>query len=111
MHEMEVRTCASRYRVRAILAGADTSEATRPVIVLLHLLVRRPFGQSELRDRFHFTPREMQVSRLLATGCSTAALANVLEISVHTARRHLEHVLSKLGVHSRGAAAAMLRMD
>lgn len=104
-YQTELRTSASRYRIRAIVGG----EGIRPIIVLVQLLVRRSFDHAELRDRFHLTPREMQVSRLLATGCSTAALARVLEISVHTARRHLEHVLTKLGVHSRGAAAALLR--
>jgi DNA-binding CsgD family transcriptional regulator len=30
-------------------------------------------------------------------------------VSIHTARRHVEHVLLKLGVHSRAAVGARLR--
>lgn len=106
--EWELRTCAMGYRIRALRVG-DIADAPDAVIVLVHPLVRRTVGHIELRDRFHLTPREMQVARLLASGCSTVALAGVLLISVHTARRHLEHVLTKLGVHSRGAAVALLR--
>jgi DNA-binding CsgD family transcriptional regulator len=107
----DVRTGASRYRIRALRVGAEPAGGPHWIVLLVERVVRRTFGDAELRDRFHFTPRELQVSRLLATGCSTAMLARTLEISVHTARRHLEHVLAKLGVHSRGAAAALLRVE
>jgi DNA-binding CsgD family transcriptional regulator len=49
------------------------------------------------------------VSRLLADGRSNADLARALGVSIHTARRHVEHVLLKLGVHSRAAVGAALR--
>ena len=65
----------------------------------------------DILERFGLTPRETEVSQLLARGSSTADLACALGISIHTARRHAEHLLRKLGVHSRGAAVAMLRPD
>jgi len=36
-------------------------------------------------------------------------MARLLDVSIHTARRHVEHVLMKLGVHSRAAVGARLR--
>ena len=60
-------------------------------------------------QRFGFTRREVDVAILLAQGCSNATVARRLHISPHTARHHTQHVLDKLGVHSRAEAGARLR--
>lgn len=62
-----------------------------------------------LARRFGFTARESHVAALLAQGSSNAVIAATLGISAHTARHHTQHVLSKLGVHSRAQAGARLR--
>jgi DNA-binding CsgD family transcriptional regulator len=54
------------------------------------------------------TPRERQVSQLIATGLSTKAIAFRLGMSEHTARHHTERVFSKLGVRSRAALASLV---
>jgi DNA-binding CsgD family transcriptional regulator len=46
------------------------------------------------------------VLRLLAVGRSAREVAAALGISYYTARHHVEHVLAKLGVHTRAAVAA-----
>jgi DNA-binding NarL/FixJ family response regulator len=56
-----------------------------------------------------FTARELDVARLLAEGRTNATIARELGISPHTARHHTQRVLTKLGVHSRAAAGALLR--
>jgi hypothetical protein len=48
------------------------------------------------------------VALLLAEGKSDAEIARELVISWHTARRHVEKVLLKLGVHSRAEAGARI---
>jgi DNA-binding CsgD family transcriptional regulator/tetratricopeptide (TPR) repeat protein len=53
------------------------------------------------------TERETQVLGLLGTGNSNAAIAEELFISEKTAGHHVSSVLSKLGVSSRGQAAAV----
>ena len=60
-----------------------------------------------LGARYQLTPRETEVARLLAVGKSNAEIAAALSISEHTARRHTEQVLSKLGVRSRAAVAPL----
>ena len=55
------------------------------------------------------TAREAEVLRLLALGRSNAAIADELVISVKTVSVHVSHVLDKLGVASRGEAAASAR--
>jgi len=50
--------------------------------------------------------REREVLRLMAGGSSNPAIAAELGLSVNTVRKHVEHVLVKLGVHSKLEAAA-----
>ncbi|MBI2359758.1 MAG: PAS domain S-box protein [Deltaproteobacteria bacterium] len=53
------------------------------------------------------TPREQQVLKLLAGGVSTLSMAERLHISRSTVRNHIQHILSKLGTHSRLEAVAL----
>ncbi|MEW5981005.1 MAG: response regulator transcription factor [Acidobacteriota bacterium] len=47
------------------------------------------------------TDREKQVLKLVAEGHSNKEIAELLNISVKTAMSHREHVMDKLGLHSR----------
>jgi DNA-binding NarL/FixJ family response regulator len=47
------------------------------------------------------TDREKQVLKLVAEGKSNKEVAELLEISVKTAMSHREHLMEKLGLHSR----------
>jgi DNA-binding NarL/FixJ family response regulator len=47
------------------------------------------------------TDREKQVLKLVAEGRSNKEVAELLDISVKTAMSHREHVMEKLGLHSR----------
>jgi non-specific serine/threonine protein kinase len=55
------------------------------------------------------TPRELDVLHQLLDGRSDRDIANALFISRRTASKHVEAILAKLGVQSRGAAAAHAR--
>jgi len=50
------------------------------------------------------TRREWDVSRLLCRGCSAKNIAAELEVSVHTVRRHMEHIYKKLNAQCRVVA-------
>ena len=58
-----------------------------------------------LREQFGLTAREAEVALLLAEGRADKEIAEALFISPHTARRHTERVLHKMGVSSRAAVA------
>jgi DNA-binding CsgD family transcriptional regulator len=47
------------------------------------------------------TPRESEIVRLLATGATSRAVAQRLNVSTATVRNHVQHILAKLGAHSR----------
>jgi DNA-binding NarL/FixJ family response regulator len=53
------------------------------------------------------SPREREILALLADGRSQAQIAASLVISSKTVATHIQHLLSKLGVHSRAQAVAM----
>ena len=52
------------------------------------------------------SPREIEVLRLVAEGCSNREIADALVISERTAVHHVSHILDKLAVPSRAAATA-----
>jgi DNA-binding CsgD family transcriptional regulator len=53
------------------------------------------------------TPRESEVLRLLARGCTYEQAADRLGVSPHTVQSHIKNAYQKLGVHC--AAAAVMR--
>lgn len=52
------------------------------------------------------TAREQQVLRLLAEGLTATAISTQLYISRATVRNHTQHLLAKLGLHSKLEAVA-----
>jgi DNA-binding CsgD family transcriptional regulator len=52
------------------------------------------------------TPREREVLALVARGYTNPRIARSLKMSASTVRTHMEHILEKLGVRTRAAAAA-----
>jgi DNA-binding CsgD family transcriptional regulator len=60
-------------------------------------------NEKQARDKLlaEFTPRELDVLRLLASGHDTQALARLLGIAPHTVEWHVTHVIEKLRVHSK----------
>ena len=72
-------------------------EANRSLIALESL-------QQQDDDNFapvQLTRREADVLRLLACGLNNGRIAEALSVSRTTVRNHIEHVLSKLAVHSK----------
>lgn len=59
-------------------------------------------------DLGHLTQREREVLALVADGLSNHEIADRLELSAHTIKRHVANILLKLDLPSRAAAAALL---
>jgi predicted ATPase/DNA-binding CsgD family transcriptional regulator/DNA-binding XRE family transcriptional regulator len=53
------------------------------------------------------SPRELEIVRLLAQGCSDKEIAAALFIGVRTVQTHVANVFAKLGVNGRAEAAAI----
>jgi non-specific serine/threonine protein kinase len=52
------------------------------------------------------TPRQHEVATLVGQGLSNRQIAGALTIAERTAENHVEHILTKLGFHSRAQIAA-----
>jgi DNA-binding NarL/FixJ family response regulator len=86
-----------------------------PLLEEAQTLARRarlPFeanGAPELPEleTFGLTEREREVLELVAAGRSNPQIASALYISPKTASVHVSNILGKLGVASRGEAAAL----
>jgi DNA-binding CsgD family transcriptional regulator len=85
---------AARYAFEELGAVDDLARVTA------RLLPEAPSRPSGLTDR------ELEVLRLVAQGCTNREIADVLVLSEHTVRRHLQNVFGRLGVSSRAAAVA-----
>ncbi|HET8632494.1 MAG TPA: AAA family ATPase [Thermomicrobiales bacterium] len=96
----EARTLLAEVCAICELLGAKPTleRATALETKLAAAPAPRPFGLS---------PRELEVLGLLADGLTDRQIAAALTISPHTAMRHVAGILTKLGVPSRTAAAAL----
>jgi LuxR family maltose regulon positive regulatory protein len=76
----------------------------------LATLLRRPDRLPRQRASAPTTPRlsgrELDVLRRIAQGSSNVEIAKSLGMSPHTARTHVQNILTKLGVSTRAAAVA-----
>ena len=69
----------------------------------------RPSGpRQEMAERFGLTQAESRVARQIARGRSNREIARDLLISEHTARRHTERVMGKVGAATRAAVGARI---
>lgn len=68
--------------------------------------LQRVRGDRSPGARQALSEREKEVLRLIAAGTTTNEIASTLNISTHTVRRHRDHIMAKLDLHS---AAQLIR--
>jgi DNA-binding NarL/FixJ family response regulator len=96
-------------RVGGLLLGADDYVvkpfAPDELLARVRRLLTRATSATATPD-FDLTGRERQVLALLATGQTQAGIAQELVLSEATIATHIQHILRKVGVHSRAEAVA-----
>jgi DNA-binding CsgD family transcriptional regulator len=106
---------AAQLRRAAELAHRLGARPLSDGIALLARRARIPLGEPGDKagaqapagpERLGLTAREFEVLRLVAAGRSNREIATELFISAKTASVHVSNILSKLGVATRGEAAA-----
>jgi DNA-binding NarL/FixJ family response regulator len=73
-------------------------------------LFRRLINEENLADPNALkvlTPREIEVLRLIGQGLTNQQIARQLLISASTAKKHIQHIIAKLGVSDRTQAAIL----
>ena len=92
--EVEALMRRARLSPAGLVTPTDTDAATAAE------------SAAEATDRLGLTPRELEVLRLVAEGCSNHQIAQLF-ISRATASVHVSNILSKLGVATRVQATAL----
>ena len=85
----------------AVLSGTSA-------MVTLHEVSRGTAGSDDLRTHFRLTGRESELALHLAAGLTPTAAAEIMGLSVATARQHLKSVLAKTGTHRQAELVALL---
>lgn len=97
--------------VAGLLAGAD-DYVPRPfdageLLARMRRSMERAAPHRAVIDReLHLTPREEEILDRLVAGDTEREIARGLVISPKTVATHIQHILTKLGVHSRAQAVA-----
>lgn len=94
-------------RVQGLLIGGDDYVA-KPfapdeLVARVRGLIRR-LRAVPAAEWVDLTPRELDVMRMLAGGSDQGEIAAAFSIAPRTVAKHIEHILHKLGVHSRAQA-------
>ena len=66
-------------------------------------------GAPDAASEAGLSPRELEVLQRIAAGDSNKLIARAFDLSLHTVKRHVAHILDKLQLDSRGQAAAWYR--
>ena len=59
------------------------------------------------RPEKDLSPREREILSLIGAGLTNKQIAYTLSIAEHTAKNHVSHILSKLGVEDRAQAVTL----
>jgi DNA-binding CsgD family transcriptional regulator len=94
----ELAATAPDEAMRDNFLRCATAQLPPPPVLSPRRAARQSFGG--------LTEREREVAALVAQGKSNRALADELVVSERTIAKHIENILSKLGVHSRAQIAA-----
>lgn len=70
-----------------------------------------PVVQLGLAKSTEFTPKEIQVLRLLTTGAVNEEIAEKMAISSNTVKTHIQHLMQKTGFKSRTQLAIQARLS
>lgn len=71
---------------------------------------RAPVVMLGMAKSSEFTPREIEVLRLLTTGAGNDEIADKLDISQNTVKTHIKHLLEKTGFETRTQLAIQSRV-
>lgn len=100
----------ARYYLHAALAEPETADAGMAIILVIDRVERAVFAPMFAR-LYGLSPREWEVTSLVARGYGTAEIAARLRMSPYTVQDHVDHACEKIGVRGRRRLLARLFLD
>ena len=91
-----------------VAEAVDLARRLKPEMILMDFNLPDGTGVNPLSL---LTARELEVLRELATGVSNRTIAGCLFISENTVRNHVQNLLEKLNLSSRGEAVSLARQN
>ncbi len=93
-----------------IIPGPEDDQEIRFLILMEKLGRRTQVPTREAKRHFHLTDREHEIVKHVADGRTNKEIAEALEISGHTVKGHIKHILRKTNSTTRtGILAQVLR--
>jgi DNA-binding NarL/FixJ family response regulator len=98
-----LKRTSSEELLRAIRVVADGDAIIEPSVTkrLIDKFAQPGIEPIDLAEQYGLTDREIGVLSELATGASNADIAKRLNVSAHTVKSHVSHVLGKIGCETR----------
>jgi DNA-binding NarL/FixJ family response regulator len=104
---------ASMDELVGVIHGVSRGETWIPpalLTVLLETLLTSERAKERAQDALSvLSTRELEILDCLAQGMTRVQIAELFILSPHTVRTHINHVLTKLGVHSTLSAVSIAR--
>ena len=97
---------AAANRVTPVQAPVRVTPPARPILQVLP-----PTDQLTTTTRCPLTRRQLEVVELIAAGMTNAQIARKLVLTPGTVANHIEHILRRLDVPNRAAAATWLARE
>ncbi len=108
-HDLSLAVLRQRMSPDSFTAAWEAGISLTPADAV-RLALTSPGDAAEIapiaRQAEELSPRQREVVQLITQGLSNKKIAEILFISERTADTHVEHILRKLGVHSRAQIAA-----
>lgn len=102
---------ATPQQVVAAVAALASGRTSVSASALSGLVGGRVVAPAPAANGHLLSRRELDVLRQLVAGAPTEVIAVELGVSTHTVRKHTQHILGKLGVHSKLQAGAVAARD
>lgn len=108
-YHLRTESLGDLLRVIEMVADGESSCSPRIATILMRRLSALAGRRRPEPTELVLTAREAQILRMVEMGLSNREIAVQLCIAVHTVKNHVHSLLTKLGVSSRGEAAALCR--
>ncbi len=93
--------------IRAVADGANVVPPALTGTLLSHIADQAATqGMPGAADGIRMTPREREITGMIAEGLSNKAIAQRLNLATYTIKSHVHNILEKLALHSRLQIAA-----